>query len=532
MNTSNVHRPNGASARPFAYRLIVGLVTALAVLGASAIALFGAWVGSTLAVFHGGPIWLALVGAFACFFLVPLAWELLADRHQVGGRVRDAILRSSVLSLVLIVVLLMTHTSSTFKALATRGDWFLAGSRTPAAESIRGFLQRSADRLEWLHNLARTNYGDQADDPAQVANDQSAPSAQAASKTTMAPGGAVVPPEGTRVITPQRQPDTSASSEEAGYGRDHVGQMTRFAIPQSDLTWPLPAELHPAVREMPEEARVSVAAVGRYLAAAENDPLLRVKAIHDFVATWVRYDDAGLVSGDYKKAGKQSATRVFKDRTGVCAGFANLTAALGKAAGVRVIYITGDARNPSDYSALGRDEVKRPDAGHAWNAAEVNGTWYLVDTTWDAGPVDAKKDGDGYRTTYLFIPPELIRLTHLPDAPKWQLLKDPMDRGTWWRQPLIRPSAAPFGLSLNQPQNPIVAASDTISFDLDNPGKVWVIAELEGSQTRCGPWVPSPDKAFPCEIGPLEKRTALNLFAATSHEDSFGYIGGVLVEPD
>jgi hypothetical protein len=56
---------------------------------------------------------------------------------------RLAILRSSVLSTALIVGLLATHPKTTFEALATRGDWFLGGSRSETAERHAGVHTRS-----------------------------------------------------------------------------------------------------------------------------------------------------------------------------------------------------------------------------------------------------------------------------------------------------------------------------------------------------------------------------------------------------
>lgn len=153
MTTSSPSSP--APRRPLGARITLGLLATLAVLVAAAITLFGAWVGTSLAVYRNGPVWLVILGAVACFFLVPLAWELWANRHQKGGRIRDAILRSSFLSLTFVVILLATHPKLAFEALATRGDWFLGGSRSALAEDVRRVLHTAADGLEWLNELVR-----------------------------------------------------------------------------------------------------------------------------------------------------------------------------------------------------------------------------------------------------------------------------------------------------------------------------------------------------------------------------------------
>ena len=108
---------------------ILGVLTFIGFWIALAVALMGAWVATSLTVYDDGPTWLAIVGAVACFFVLPLVWELLADRKQVGGRITDAILRSGVLSAIFLIVIVATHAETTFKALATRGDWFLPSAR-------------------------------------------------------------------------------------------------------------------------------------------------------------------------------------------------------------------------------------------------------------------------------------------------------------------------------------------------------------------------------------------------------------------
>ncbi|MEI2677146.1 MAG: transglutaminase-like domain-containing protein [Burkholderiaceae bacterium] len=285
---------------------------------AAAIALFGAWVGTSLAVYRNGPVWLVILGAVACFFLVPLAWELWANRHQKGGRIRDAILRSSFLSLTFVVILLATHPKLAFEALATRGDWFLGGSRSALAEDVRRVLHTAADGLEWLNELVREKaFRLDDDDPDAIA---------------------------ARAVTQ--------------------------AIPGTELRWPLAAEVHPAVLAMPDEAKKSIESVGAYLRSEITDPFMRVKAIHDFVATWVAYDAIGLADGSYKEADRQEPRTVFEAKKGVCAGYALLVAAIARVTGDNVVYVVGDARHPSNYETVARDSL--PSRGR-WTRVERGG---------------------------------------------------------------------------------------------------------------------------------------------------------------
>jgi hypothetical protein len=81
---------------------------------------------------------------------------------------------------------------------------------------------------------------------------------------------------------------------------------------------------------------------------------------------------------------------VFRERKAVCAGYANLLAALGHAAGVDIRDVSGIVR-----------PFFEP---HAWNLVTLGDREYAIDVTWDAGDVDEHGFHRHYRTTYLFMP--------------------------------------------------------------------------------------------------------------------------------
>ncbi len=440
---------------------LVVIFYALWVLVSLAIAGFGAWVASSLAVYHDGPLWLVLVGAFTCFFIVPLIWELVADRDQRGGRIRDAILRSSFISLVFLVVVLLTHATTTFKALATRGDWWLAGSTTPTADAIRGGLHDLADGFEWLFELAQKEGYAPDPEAEDILPPPSGTSSASATTSTVAPP----------TQSPAARP-TSPDGMPLPPGRPIVG---------TNLTWPLPATIHPLVAGIPEEHTQSITAVGQYLRANIEDPFERVRAIHDFAATWLAYDGAllrDLEAG--KNAPSPTVEQAFAQGKGVCAHYAKLIIALAKVTGDRIIYVTGDTRSAADYDqAADTDNVPIDPSGHAWNAAEINGRWYLLDATWNAGHVENYNFVRDYETTYLFTPPEVMTLSHFPKEERWQLLETPLSRSDWLRQPLVRPRFSALGLLVRAPTQPIVSVDDTFTLELENPAGFDVALGIE-----------------------------------------------------
>jgi hypothetical protein len=475
---------------------------------AMAIAGFGAWVASTLAVFHDGPLWLALVGAFACFFLIPLGWELLADPDQKGGplgRIRDAILRSSFLSLTFLVVICATHAETTFKALATRGDWWLAGSTTPAANAIRGGLHDLADGFEWLYHFAR-------------------------------PRG-YEPDPATTGISPKFQQRHPGEIARAPWDRpSDVPRGPRFPIAGTSLSWPLPAILHPVVANIPAEHTVSIEAVGKYLRSQIEDPYERVRAIHDFAADWLAYDVEKLnaiVRGDHNKL--TTLEEVFKLRRGVCGDYAQLAKALGAATGDRIVYVTGQARNASDYkAATGLEDLPEDPFGHAWNAAEIDGRWHLFDATWDSGSVGADGFTKKYGTDYLFIPADVLSFSHLARSAEWQLRETPLSLSEWLRQPLIRPGFAAAGLTMRTPSSsPFLSVQASVTIAIGNPAGFEIGLALEESNAAA-PICATGRAAvtdLTCLVAAPGRKTA-NIFARIDPyaPNTFRYIGSVIVD--
>jgi len=416
---------------------------------------FGAWVGSSLALYLDGPMWLALVGSFAIFFLIPLGWELWADRDQRGGRIRDAILRSSVLSVVFIVILVGTHPEATFKALALRGDWWLAGSQTPAAQSLRKLSFTLADGLEWLNDAVRDKPYRESDESKGVD-----------------PGAVTAWPSATVGTTTK----TVAPAPKAQKPLPIPG----IAIPESDLRWPLEATVHPIIARIPDEARKSPQTVGKWLKEQITDPFELTKAVHDFVALHVSYDFEKLGNRSLND-GNQSAGTVFKTGLGVCAGYSRLTVAVGKAAGLNVIYVGGDSRNSNDYREISATKLEFPeDAGHAWNAVQIGDSWYLLDVTWDSGYGSIETGFTRrYQTHYLFTPPEAMLMNHRPDAERWQLVETPLSRAEWLRQPLFDMEMLIHGVSVGGDIRPVMERADPLIVEVANPLGFFVSAHMK-----------------------------------------------------
>jgi hypothetical protein len=447
------------------------------------IPLFGVWTASSMAAYRNGPVWAVVLAGSLLFPLGPIAWELVgAWRNHRRGIKRLArkgtrfsadkrvltrsdrlLIRTFVLNASFMAVMLYFWPTTVFTSLSGRGDWMLDGRDGETATQVRQVLFGAADGLEWLFESADEQpyeglaEGGEAPPPAPSENER--PDSRQTWKLQR--------PAGTD-DTPEQVPDDADTGGDPGEEPQEPEQPTasesgddpppKEAKQPEGYAWPSDSKLHPLVVDLPASALMSVDALGMYIRDHEPEQRGRIKAIHDWVAHNIAYDTAGLADGSYH--GRQGSDQVFQSRIGVCAGYSNLMVALADAMGEEVVYVRGHSRE-QDGSIAG--------SGHAWNAAKVDGRWELIDATWDAGFVNGPSFTRQYETGYLFTPPEIFILTHLPNEPGWQLLEQPLSRGEFTRSPMMRPDFFSHGFSFMQPLRSQVTVEDQLQLLVNNP---------------------------------------------------------------
>ncbi|MBE9113991.1 transglutaminase [Nodosilinea sp. LEGE 07298] len=434
----------------------------------------GIWLASSLVAYVNGPKLLTVFSGILLFPLVPILWDMRGRKKRKergiltwGDRI---VLRTLVLNLAFLFLLLALRPQASFLALSTRGDWFLDGMYGPEAELARKGLFTAARGLEGLYLKFHDNPFDQYADTTQV--------------------------------RPQPAPQPRPTGQ-AGQGK---------GWPWTDVG------LHPAVVNMPASAETSIESVAQYIASQEKDPLLRVKALHDYVADRIAYDAPNYFAGIYPP---QDAETVFQRRVAVCAGYAKLLEALGQAIGEEIVYLTGDARtSTSDLEGQ----------LHAWNAAKVNGQWYLIDPTWDSGSVDrASGFKKGYKTDYLFPPPEVMGISHFPKEESWQLRSQPISRGEFLRQPMMKAQFFAEGMKLVAPMRSQTDTNQTAVIQLQNPNQRWILSSyaLKGAAQaeHCTDGA-TQGPQITCPL-PTAGTYEVSLFSGDEQYGDFGYVGQV-----
>lgn len=304
---------------------------------------------------------------------------------------------------------------------------------------------------------------------------------------------------------------------------DSSSKVEKKALSKSVRKWPWKgARLHPLISKMPKSAETSIDSVAKYIAEHESDPVLRIKALHDYVADRIAYDYEQFYANDIHD---QDAQTVFDKRKGVCAGYANLLSALASAINEQIIVVTGDARdsNTGDRLAGG---------GHAWNAANIENHWYLIDSCWDAGYISREKGfTKKYKLDYFLPPAEVMIQDHYPDEENWQLLATPLTQGEFLRQPMLRPGFLAANLKLISPRRPRNEAGAEAMVKIKNPLNRWLIAGLEQNGKNVG-YATTPTNSETAQIiCPLPNKGTyrLNMYVneQAKQDPDYSYVGSV-----
>jgi len=496
-----------SSKPPVEVGVFGALFLALAVALALLVPAMGAWVTSSIGTYLNAPFWAAVVAAVLLFPVLPLAWDAWANvrrRRRIGAKapmspIPRIMLRVVFLNVLAIGLLLAFAPKLVFTALSTRGDWMLEGRSGPLANKVREDLFWGADRIEWLYALASSNKYEAVADAPVVA--ETKPEVGTLTSTAV-----VAPP----IVEAMPSVEVAPSVEPA-------------PVVLARPVWPLPSRPHALIGAIPAASDTDYASVARYIAEHEPNPYQRMRAIHDYVATRVAYDVEGLQPNKYPSYEPKD---VFDRRMGVCAGYANLVQAMVETIGGKSIIIAGFSREAS--STLGNGD-------HVWNAVEIEGQWYLMDVTWDAGSVGEGKFEPQYRADYLFTPPEIFVQTHFPALPQWQLLDEPVSRGDFMRQPLLNPGFYANGLKLISPLRSQFTVNEAkAKVVLSNTRGTYLIVRAEPARTaelsdrvdgpKCDLTYSKDQANIECPLGPPGKYR-LVLFGSGKALGSQPYLG-------
>jgi hypothetical protein len=229
----------------------------------------------------------------------------------------------------------------------------------------------------------------------------------------------------------------------------------------------------------PASAETSIEALAAYLAKPARNDLEKVRALFVWMTDNIAYDGTSLASGNIRSE-DQKVDAVLRNRQSVCAGYASLFVAIGKAMGLDVVSISGYSKGIS--FTLGEMQERN---NHAWNAVKINGVWHLLDSTWGAGKLwknfHFKKEFDDF---YFLTPPEKFIYSHFPADPYWQLLSQPVSRVDFFNRIYVKPPFFKNQLEAVSHHNSVIFANGEVVISLRAPDDVDVSSFLRTPENK------------------------------------------------
>ncbi len=155
----------------------------------------------------------------------------------------------------------------------------------------------------------------------------------------------------------------TSNNKKYGISYTYINKLTIQNRDDRDLSFLLPSE------EVQSDNLYIIKLALKLTESLDNDSD-KVKKIHDYVAYKVTYNMQGYLDGTYIN-NPTDALSVLNNPVTVCAGYANLFAALSRAAHIRTSIVFGKAT-----VGIGTGD-------HAWNEVLIDGEWKIIDVTWD-----------------------------------------------------------------------------------------------------------------------------------------------------
>ncbi|MCM1321968.1 MAG: hypothetical protein NC041_08435 [Bacteroides sp.] len=222
----------------------------------------------------------------------------------------------------------------------------------------------------------------------------------------------------------------------------------------------VPKEISEGVFQNPKEFLPQLAA---FLANGVQSDFAKVKIFHDWICDNIAYDAQMYFSG---RVSSQDYASVIKKRKAVCAGYASCINAMCSLAGIESKTISGFSKGAGFSGKTGT----QPD--HDWNAVKINGRWYLLDATWDAGYLDYKTFIKRYSTQYLFWDARTFLYSHLAQDDPEQFYAPVLSKEQFEKEPKIEGKFFQKGLSL---------ADDKLHFSNETSGEFQVQIKMNGN---------------------------------------------------
>jgi transglutaminase/protease-like cytokinesis protein 3 len=222
----------------------------------------------------------------------------------------------------------------------------------------------------------------------------------------------------------------------------------------------------------PASSEATIESLAAYLIEPAKNDREKARAIFRWITENIDYNVEVLFKGG---SGATNSEDVLKSRKSVCYGYSDLFLSLAGETGLEAVRISGYGKG---YGYQPGRNFTGP-SNHTWNAVKINGSWYLMDSTWGAGYVS----GEGkyirrFDDHFFMTPPSQFIFSHFPEDARWQLLDKPVSKQEFENLVFLEAEFFNLGLKVVQ-RNGTISADKQINISIKAPEDVLMMAKLE-----------------------------------------------------
>ncbi len=170
------------------------------------------------------------------------------------------------------------------------------------------------------------------------------------------------------------------------------------------------------MRLIPTQKTNSIQSIGNYIQEKFSSDSNKLRAIFFFTANHIDYDVDNMFAINFNETTENKIEKGLKTRKGVCMHYSEVFNALARQLGFESYVVEGITKQNGTTDAM----------AHAWNAAKLNGKWYIFDATWGSGGVERGQFIKKLDNQYYKVRPDKLVKTHYPFDYLWQFSANPL----------------------------------------------------------------------------------------------------------
>jgi hypothetical protein len=176
------------------------------------------------------------------------------------------------------------------------------------------------------------------------------------------------------------------------------------------------ATIDAVMDKIPAEKTTSTSEIANYINLNFKSESDKIRAAFYWTANNISYDIENMNEPNFVYSSSEKIASALKKKKGVCIHYAEVFNEISNKLNIKTLIVVGYTKQNGVIAPI----------GHAWNAAKVDGKWFLFDPTWGAGYVNNLKFYKKLNNNFFKTSAAKMIQTHMPFDYLWQFSNEPI----------------------------------------------------------------------------------------------------------